>query len=139
MFGKVSERNLPLNPSVLSEPTLFNDPLTDEERAELESAVKKDEKDAAKLIQIRGFERKPRKALDTANLEVREEHIYLEVDNREDYTELDLEVTDTLVLAPVQIYVRRIIRHKLVLKSNLQIKDPNGKPSIGSFSGTAFA
>ncbi len=139
MFGKVSERNLPLNPSVLSEPTLFNDPLTDEERAELESAVKKDEKDAAKLIQIRGFERKPRKALDTANLEVREEHIYLEVDNREDYTELDPEVTDTLVLAPVQIYVRRIIRHKLVLKSNLQIKDPNGKPSIGSFSGTAFA
>lgn len=139
MFGKVSERNLPLNPSVLSEPTLFNDPLTDEERAELESAVKKDEKDAAKLIQIRGFERKPRKALDTANLEVREEHIYLEVDNREDYTELDPEVTDTLVLAPVQIYVRRIIRHKLVLKSNLQIKDPNGKPSIGSVSGTASA
>ena len=139
MFGKVSERNLPLNPSVLSEPTLFNDPLTDEERAELESAVKKDEKDAAKLIQIRGFERKPRKPLDTANLEVREEHIYLEVDNREDYTELDPEVTDTLVLAPVQIYVRRIIRHKLVLKSNLQIKDPNGKPSIGSVSGTASA
>ena len=29
-----------------------------------------------------------------------------------------------LVLVPAQIYVRRIIRHKLVLKSNLQIKDP---------------
>ena len=29
---------------------------------------------------------------------------------------------DMLVLVPAQIYVRRIIRHKLVLKSNLQIK-----------------
>ena len=34
----------------------------------------------------------------------------------------------TLVLVPAQIYVRRIIRHKLVLKSNLQIKDPERKP-----------
>ena len=67
-----------------SEPTLFDDPLTDEERAELESAVKKDEEDAARLIQIRSFERKPRKAIDTASLEVREEHIYPEVENREE-------------------------------------------------------
>ena len=63
MFGKMSEKNLPLDPSVLSEPTLFDDPRTDEERAELEAAVKKDEEDAAKLIQVRGFERKPRKAV----------------------------------------------------------------------------
>ena len=124
MFGKMSEKNLPLDSAVLSEPTLFDDPLTDEERAELEAAVKKDEEDVAKLSQGRGFERKPRKAIDTASLEVREEHIYPEVENREDYTELDPEVTDMLVLVPAQIYVRRIIRHKLVLKSNLQIKDP---------------
>jgi len=124
LFGKMSEKNLPLDPAVLSEPTLFDDPLTDEERAELEAAVKKDEDEAAGLIRVRSFERKPRKAIDTANLEVREEHIYPEVENREDYTELDPEVTDTLVLVPAQIYVRRIIRHKMVLKSNLQIKDP---------------
>ena len=36
-------------------------------------------------------------------------------------------VTDTLVLVPAQMYVRRIIRHKLVLKSNLQIKEPERK------------
>ena len=37
---------------------------------------------------------------------------------------------DMLVLVPAQIYVRRIIRHKLVLKSNLQIKTqiPIGVP-----------
>ncbi len=89
MLGKMSEKNLPLNPAVLSEPTLFDEPLTEEERAELEVAVKKSEDDVAKLIQVKGFERKPRKAIDTANLEVREEYIYPKVENREDYTELD--------------------------------------------------
>lgn len=127
MFGKMSEKNLPLDPTVLSEPTLFDDPLTEGERAELEAAVRKDEEDTAKLIQVKSFERKPRKAIDTANLEVREEHIYPEVENREDYIELDPEVTDTLVLVPARMYVRRIIRHKLVLKSNLQIKEPERK------------
>ena len=34
MFGKMSEKNLPLDPTVLSEPTLFGDPLTERERAE---------------------------------------------------------------------------------------------------------
>lgn len=50
IFGKMSEKNLPLDPAVLSEPTLFDAPLTDEERAELEAVVKKDEEDVAKLI-----------------------------------------------------------------------------------------
>lgn len=127
MFGKMSEKNLPLDPAVLGEPTLFDEPLSDEERAELDAAVKKDEEEVSSLIQVRGFERKPRKAIDTAGLEVREEHIYPEVENREDYTELDPEVTDTLVLVPAQIYVRRTVRHKLVLKSNLQIKGPERK------------
>ena len=52
----------------------------------------------------------------------------LRLKTAKNYTELDPEVTDTLVLVPAQIYVRRIIRHKLVLKSNLQIKDPDRKP-----------
>ena len=98
MFGKMSEKNLPLDPAVLSEPTLFDNPLTDEERAQLDAAVRKDEEESAKLIQVKGFERKPRKVIDTANLEVREEHLYPDVENRDDYTELDPEITDTLVM-----------------------------------------
>ena len=128
MFGKMSEKNLPLDPVVLSEPGLFEEPLTEEERAELDTAVKKDEEETGRLIRVRSFERKPRKGVDTAGLEVREEHVYPEVKNREDYVELDPEVTETLVIIPAQIYVRRIIRHKLVLKSSLQIKDPDRKP-----------
>ncbi len=125
MFGKMSEKNIPLDPAALSEPTLFDEPLTDEERAELEATVKKDEEDAARLIQVKGFGRKPRKAIDTAGLEVREEHICPEVKDSEDYAEPDPEVTDSLVMVPTQIYVRRIVRHKFVLKSNPQIKDPD--------------
>lgn len=128
MFGKMSEKNLPLDPSVLNEPSLFDEPLTEEEKASLEAEVKKNEEEESRLIQVKNFERKPRKAIDTANLEVREEHIYPEVENREDYTELDPEVNETLVLVPAQIYVRRIIRHKLVLKSNLQIQNPDRRP-----------
>ena len=127
MFGKMSEKNLPLDPAVLGESTLFDAPLSEEERAELDAAAKKDEEEVSNFIRVRGFGRKPRKAIDTAGLEVREEHIYPEVENREDYTELDPEVTDTLVLVPAQIYVRRIVRHKQVLKSDLQIKDPERK------------
>ena len=128
MFGKMSEKNLPLDPAALLEPGLFDEQFTEEERAALEAEVKKNEEEELKLIQVKGFERKPRKAIDTANLEVREEHIYPDVENREEYTELDPEVTDTLVMVPAQIYVRRIIRHKLVLKSNLQIQNPDRKP-----------
>lgn len=125
MFGKMSEKNLPLDPAALSEPTLFDEPLTDEERAELEAAVKKDEEAAAKLIKVRGFERKARGVIDTANIEVREEHVYPEVEDREEYTELAPEVTDSLVIVPSRIYVHRIVRHKLVLKSDIQMRNPD--------------
>lgn len=114
IFGKMSEKNLPVDPNVLSEPTLFDEPLSEEERAELEAAVKNDEEETSNRIKVESYERKPRKAIDTANLEVREEHVYPEVDNIEDYTEMEPEVTDTLVIIPAQIYVRRVIRHKLV-------------------------
>ena len=63
MFGKMSEKNLPLDPSVLSEPTLFDEPLTNEERAELEAAVKKDEEDAAKLSRSEALSASPARPL----------------------------------------------------------------------------
>lgn len=125
MFGKMSEKNLPLDPAVLSEPSLFDEPLSEEERAELDAQIEKAEREEAAMISVKGFERKPRKALDLSSLEVREEHLYPEVDKPEDYRELDPEITDMLVMVPAQIYIRRVVRHKLVLKSNLQIKDPD--------------
>jgi len=124
VFGKMSEKNLPLDPAVLSEPTLFGEEMTEEEKAALDAEVVKANAEELKVIKVKSFERKPRKAIDTGNIEVKEEHIYPEVANKEDYTELEPEKTDVLVHVREQLYVRRIIRHKLVLKSNLQIKDP---------------
>jgi len=125
MFGKMSEKNLPLDPAVLSEPSLFDEPLSEEERAELDAQIEKAEREEAAMISVKGFERKPRKALDLSTLEIREEHLYPEVARPEDYRELEPEITDMLVMVPAQIYIRRVVRHKLVLKSNLQIKDPD--------------
>ena len=48
MFGKMSEKNLPLDPSVLCEPGLFDEPLADEERAALDAEVKKNEEEESK-------------------------------------------------------------------------------------------
>ena len=50
-----------------------------------------------------------------------------ELENKEDYTEMAPEVTDSLVLVPRQMYIRRIIRHKFVLKSKFQIENPDRK------------
>ena len=97
LFGKMSEKNLPLDPSVLSEPTLFDEPLSDEERAALDAEIKKTEELESKTIQVRSYDRKPRKAIDTSNLETREEHIYPDIENRDDYVEMPPEVTETLV------------------------------------------
>ena len=124
MFGKMSEKNLPLDPSVLSEPTLFSEEMTEEEKAVLAAEVAKSNEEELNVIKVKSLDRKPRKAIDTGKLPVKEEHLYPEVANREDYTELEPETTDVLVHVPEQLYIRRIIRHKLVLKSHLQIKDP---------------
>lgn len=88
MYGKMSEKNLPLDPSVLSEPTLSDEPLSDEERAALDAEIKKAEELESKAIQVKSYDRKPRKAIDTSNLETREEHIYPDIENRDDYVEM---------------------------------------------------
>ena len=54
-------------------------------------------------------------------------HLYPELENKEDYTEMAPEVTDSLVLVPRQMYIRRIIRHKFVLKGKFQIENPDRK------------
>src|SRR5574344_213575 len=124
IFGKMSEKNLPLDSTVLAEPTLFDNQMSEQEKKELEDTIAKDNEEISKIIAVKSFGRKVRKPIDTTKLEVKEEHLYPEVGNREDYTELQPETTDTLVHIPEQIYIRRIIRHKLVLKSNLQIENP---------------
>ena len=127
VFGSMSEKRLPEDLKDL-EPTLFDDMMTEAEKELLANDVKKLNEEQDKVISVKGFERKVRKPIDTSRLEVRVEDVYPDVENRDDYTELEPEITDTLVHVPEQIYIRRVVRHKLVLKSHLQIQNPDRKP-----------
>ena len=124
-FASMSEKHLPLDPNVL-EPTLFDTVLSEEEQARLDVEVKKMEEENAKAIEVKAHKREVRKPLLSNNLPVEEEHLYPEgVKDNPDYVEIGVEVTETLGIRPAVMFKRRTIRHKFVLKSNLQIKDPD--------------
>lgn len=124
VFGRMSEKRLSLDPSALDEPTLFGDEMSPEERARLNAEAAKELDVADKSIRVAEHERKARKPIDTSKQEVKEVHVYPEGLNMEDYSELAPEVSDKLVLVPSRMYVERTVRHKYVLKSGLEIADP---------------
>ena len=127
LFYKMSEKNLPLDPNVL-EPTLFETVLSEEEQAKLGAEVKKMEEENAKAIEVKAHKREVRKPLLSNDLPVEEEHLYPEgVKDNPDYVEIGVEVTETLGIRPAVMFKKRTIRHKFVLKSNLQIEKPDQK------------
>lgn len=123
MFGSMSEKNLPLDPSVL-EPTLFDMSLSEEEQAALDAEVKRMEEQNAKAIDVKSHKREVRKPVMRKDLPVEETHIYPEGINLDEYTEIGVETTDRIAIRPAVMYIDRTVRHKFVLKSNLQIEDP---------------
>lgn len=136
IFGKMSEKNLPLDPAVLNEPTLFGDLLTDEEKARLAAEADKAQSEITRTIKVKPSGRPVRKPLDLRGLEVRETHIYpdgvLDSDGNllPEYTELGVESTDRLEHIPEQFYISRLTRHKVALKSSIQIAQPERKPIL---------
>ena len=125
LFGSMSEKHLPLDPNVL-EPTLFDQHLSEEDQAKLNAEVKEMEERNAKVIEVKAHKREVRKPILFGDLPIEETHIYPEgVQGNPDYVEIGVENTDTLAIQPTKMYVRRIVRHKFVLKSSLQIEDPD--------------
>ena len=125
LFGQKTERvRLPERPQELTG-SLFVQEMDLQEQARLDKETAKAIAQQEKLVHIEAHDRKVRKPIDTSRLEVKEEHRYPELDNAEDYVEMAPEVTDSLVLVPKQMYIRRIIRHKYVLKSKLQQENPD--------------
>lgn len=59
LFGKMSEKNLPLDPSVL-EPTLFDEQLSEEEQVTLDAEVKAMEEQNARVIEVKAHKREVR-------------------------------------------------------------------------------
>lgn len=127
LFGQKTERvRLPEKPQELTG-SLFEQEMDPAEQARLDKDAAKAVAEQDKLVHVEAHDRKVRKPIDASKLEVREEHLYPELENKDDYTEMAPEVTDSLVLVPRQMYIRRIIRHKYVLKSKLQVENPDRK------------
>ena len=127
LFGQKTERTrLPEKPVDLTG-NLFEQEMDPEELARLDKEVARAAEEQEKAIHVAAHDRKVRKPIDTSNLEVKEEHIHPVLDNEGDYVEMEPEVTETLVLVPRKMYIRRIIRHKYVLKSKLQVENPDRK------------
>ena len=125
LFGQKTERTrLPEKPEELTG-NLFEQELDPEEQARLDTEAAKALSEEEKSIHAAAHDRKVRKPIDTSKLEVREEHIRPELVNEDDYIEMEPEVTDSLVLVPKKMYIHRIIRHKYVLKSKLQVENPD--------------
>ena len=125
LFYKMSEKNLPLDPNVL-EPTLFDQALSEEEQARLDAEVKAMEERNAKAIEVKAPKRDVRRPVLSGDLPVEETHIYPEgVQDNPEYVEIGVENTDTVAIQPARMYVKRIVRHKFVLRSELQIEDPD--------------
>ena len=125
LFYKMSEKNLPLDPNVL-EPTLFDQALSEEEQARLDAEVKAMEERNAKAIEVKAHKRDVRRPVLSGDLPVEETHIYPEgVQDNPEYVEIGVENTDTVAIQPARMYVKRIVRHKFVLRSELQIEDPD--------------
>lgn len=129
LFGSMSEKRLPMSPSVL-EPTLFDMPLPEEEQAALDAEVKKMEEQNTKTIEVKSHKREVRKPVMRKDLPVEETHIYPEGINLEEYTEIGVETTDRIAIRPAVMYIDRTVRHKFVLKSSLQIKEPEKQTFI---------
>lgn len=129
LFGKMSEKNLPLDPSVL-EPTLFDMSLSEEDRAALEAEVKKMEEQNAKVIEVKSHKREVRKPVMRKDLPVEETHIYPDGINLDEYAEIGVETTDRIAIRPAVMYIDRTVRHKFVLKSSLQVEDPDNETFI---------
>lgn len=123
-FGKMSEKHLPTDPSIL-EPTLFDMQLSADEQATLDEEVTRMQEEQAQVIEVKAHKREVRKPVLSSDLPTEETHIYPDgVKDNPDYVEIGTEVTERIGIRPAVMYRERIIRHKFVLRSSLQIESP---------------
>lgn len=126
MFGRMSEKNLPLDPNQLS---LFTQQeMSPDEKAGLEEEARKAEEEMTRTIKVK--DKPVRKPLDTSLLPVKEINLYPEGTTTEDgglkddFVEIGTEETLRLERIPEKVYIVKTIRHKVIRKSELKEKHP---------------
>lgn len=125
-FGQMSEKHLPLDPAQL---TLFDQQqMTEEEKAALAQDVEKAEE--AITYSVTRKAKPSRKPLDDSKLPVKEIHIYPDGTTDEngnlkpEYVEIGTEESRTLETVPASVYIKNTIRHKVILRSDIESKLP---------------
>ena len=126
VFGKMSEKNLPLDPDQL---LLFEqEHLTDEERARLDKEVEAAEQQMTKTITVKV---KPsRRDLDTTGLPTEVIDIYPDGTTdengklKDEYVEIGTDESSRLEHIAAKTYIKKTVIHKVMLKS-----DSNNKTS----------
>lgn len=133
VFGKMSEKNLPLDPDQL---LLFEqEHLTDEERARLDKEVEAAEQQMTKTITVKV---KPaRRNLDTTGLPTEVVDIYPEGTTdengrlKDEYVEIGTDESSRLEHIAAKTYIEKTVIHKVMLKSDSD-KAPEDRRIIGA-------
>lgn len=124
-FGRMSEkRHLPLDPNQLS---LFSaeelSQMTPEEKKNLEAEADRQEEVITKTVTVK--KQPKRRSLDTTGLMVVENHLYPEGATDADgqlldsYVEIGTETGDRLEMVAPKVYVKRTVRHKVILREEM--------------------
>lgn len=132
VFGKMSEKNLPLDPD---QRLLFEqEHLTDEERARLDKEVEAAEQQMTKTITVKV---KPsRRDLDTTGLPTEVIDIYPDGTTdengklKDEYVEIGTDESSRLEHIAAKTYIKKTIIHKVMLKSDSNNKTPEDRRII---------
>lgn len=132
VFGKMSEKNLPLDPDQL---LLFEQKhLTDEERARLDKEVEAAEQQMTKTITVKV---KPsRRDLDTTGLPTEVIDIYPDGTTdengklKDEYVEIGTDESSRLEHIAAKTYIKKTVIHKVMLKSDSNNKTPEDRRII---------
>lgn len=121
IWGKSSEKYIPEDPQQRKLDFEGLD-LLPEEKELATSATQEIEQYKTIRVKVQEKNHPVRKPL-PQSLPREETHIYPEISNPENWTELEPEITEVLERDPARWYVRRIIRHKYVLKNKSLFQD----------------
>ena len=121
IWGKSSEKYIPEDPQQRKLDFEGLD-LLPEEKELATSATQEIEQYKTIRVKVQEKNHPLRKPL-PQSLPREETHIYPEISNPENWTELEPEITEVLERDPARWYVRRIIRHKYVLKNKSLFQD----------------
>ena len=132
VFGKMSEKNLPLDPDQL---LLFEqEHLTDEERARLDKEVEAAEQQMTKTITVKV---KPsRRDLDTTGLPTEVIDIYPDGTTdengklKDEYVEIGTDESSRLEHIAAKTYIKKTVIHKVMLKSDSNNETPEDRRII---------